>query len=420
MSEWKEVKLGDIIDLVIDYRGKTPKKLGGDWSSSGYRALSAKNIKTGQIVQKESIRYVDESLYKRWMQEEVKRGDILITSEAPFGQIYLWDSDEKIVLSQRLFDVRIRKEHNSTFVYYQMQTRNFQSELDGRTTGTTVVGLRQPELLKCHITIPDINTQNQISGILSSLDAKIETNNKLNEKLEEMAQAIFKSWFVDFEPFKDKPFHDTELGMIPEGWEVKRLCDIVDIIGGYSYKGNELKESTTAMCTIKNFERNGGFKIDGYKEIIPSDKLKESQELSLFDVVVAHTDLTQNAEVIGNPAIILSKSNYDRIIFSMDLTKVISKNMNVSKSLLYCILRNKRFKNHALGYVNGTTVLHMSKKAVPDYMLAFPKDSVILASLSKCFDSIFGRMHEIYEENDRLASLRDTLLPRLMSGELIV
>ena len=208
--------------------------------------------------------------------------------------------------------------------------------------------------------------------------------------------------------------------MIPEGWEVKRLCDIVDNIGGYSYKGNELKESTTAMCTIKNFERNGGFKIDGYKEIIPSDKLKESQELSLFDVVVAHTDLTQNAEVIGNPAIILSKSNYDRIIFSMDLTKVISKNMNVSKSLLYCILRNKRFKNHALGYVNGTTVLHMSKKAVPDYMLAFPKDSAILVSLSKCFDSIFGRMHEIYEENDRLASLRDTLLPRLMSGELIV
>ena len=98
MREWREVRLGDIIDLVIDYRGKTPKKLGGDWSSSGYRALSAKNIKTGQIVQKESIRYVDESLYKRWMQEEVKRGKILITSEAPFGQIYLWDSDEKIVL----------------------------------------------------------------------------------------------------------------------------------------------------------------------------------------------------------------------------------------------------------------------------------------------------------------------------------
>ena len=311
---------------------------------------------------------------------------------------------------------------NVPFLIYYFHTRIGQSKILSFANQVGVPALAQPlkNFRNITISIPEIKDQKEIAGILSSLDAKIETNNKLNKKLEDMAQAIFKSWFVDFEPFKDKPFHETELGMIPEGWEVKRLCDIVDNIGGYSYKGNELKESTTAMCTIKNFERNGGFKIDGYKEIIPSDKLKASQELSLFDVVVAHTDLTQNAEVIGNPAIILSKSKYDRIIFSMDLTKVISKNMNVSKSLLYCILRNKRFKNHALGYVNGTTVLHMSKKAVPDYMLAFPKDSVILASLSKCFDSIFGRMHEIYEENDRLTSLRDTLLPRLMSGELIV
>ena len=305
-------------------------------------------------------------------------------------------------------------------MFWLLKTPNYVNYISSVKTGTTVRMVTKKDVENYTFNCPSKEERDTISNILWGIDAKIETNNKLNEKLEEMAQAIFKSWFVDFDPFKDKPFHETELGMIPEGWEVKRLCDIVDNIGGYSYKGNELKESTTAMCTIKNFERNGGFKIDGYKEIIPSDKLKASQELSLFDVVVAHTDLTQNAEVIGNPAIILSKSNYDRIIFSMDLTKVISKNMNVSKSLLYCILRNKRFKNHALGYVNGTTVLHMSKKAVPDYMLAFPKDSVILASLSKCFDSIFGRMHEIYEENDRLASLRDTLLPRLMSGELIV
>lgn len=329
----------------------------------------------------------------------------------------VYNSISKCWVSDNAISVTPKDDCDHTFLFYLLSYLN----LNNYKIGGAQPLLTQDIIGRIEIKVPcEKSNQSEIAGILSSLDAKIETNNKLNEKLEEMAQAIFKSWFVDFEPFKDKPFHETELGMIPEGWEVKRLCDIVDNIGGYSYKGNELKESTTAMCTIKNFERNGGFKIDGYKEIIPSDKLKASQELSLFDVVVAHTDLTQNAEVIGNPAIILSKSNYDRIIFSMDLTKVISKNMNVSKSLLYCILRNKRFKNHALGYVNGTTVLHMSKKAVPDYMLAFPKDSAILTSLSKCFDSIFGRMHEIYEENDRLASLRDTLLPRLMSGELIV
>lgn len=108
--EWKEVTLGEITNLVIDYRGKTPLKLGSSWSDSGYRALSAKNIKTGQIVAEDSIRFVDEELYRKWMKDEVKKGDILITSEAPFGQIYYWDSDEKIVLSQRLFDVRLNDE----------------------------------------------------------------------------------------------------------------------------------------------------------------------------------------------------------------------------------------------------------------------------------------------------------------------
>ena len=86
-SDWKELALGDITELVIDYRGKTPKKLGGDWSETGYKALSAKNIKTGRIVQPDTIRYVDEEMYRKWMKEEVQRGDILITSEAPFGQI---------------------------------------------------------------------------------------------------------------------------------------------------------------------------------------------------------------------------------------------------------------------------------------------------------------------------------------------
>ena len=88
MEEWKEYSLGDIVNLVIDYRGKTPLKLGGSWSQNGYRALSAKNIKTGAIVNEDSIRFVDEELYRRWMKDEVQRGDIFVTSEAPFAQIY--------------------------------------------------------------------------------------------------------------------------------------------------------------------------------------------------------------------------------------------------------------------------------------------------------------------------------------------
>ena len=117
MSTWKEYTVADVISKVIDYRGKTPKKLGGDWSDSGYRALSAKNIKTGKIVQVDSIRYVSEDMYKAWMKEEIQREDILITSEAPFGQIFFWNSDEKIVLSQRLFAIRINEKFYPKYIY---------------------------------------------------------------------------------------------------------------------------------------------------------------------------------------------------------------------------------------------------------------------------------------------------------------
>ena len=182
-SEWNHFALGEITELVIDYRGKTPKKLGGDWCKQGYRALSAKNIKTGRIVQAETIRYIDESLYRKWMKDEIQRGDILITSEAPFGQISFWDSDEKIVLSQRLFCVRIKPEYDARFIYYYMTTPEFQSELDGRATGTTVIGLRQPELMKCVIRCPEIQEQKVIAAILSSIDAKIIANEKVNDNL---------------------------------------------------------------------------------------------------------------------------------------------------------------------------------------------------------------------------------------------
>ena len=183
MGEWKKYSLGEITELVIDYRGKTPKKLGGDWSTKGYRALSAKNIKTGHIVQPDTIRYVDEDMYKKWMKEEIHRGDIIVTSEAPFGQIYYWDSNEKIVLSQRLFGVRIKKDFDPRFVYYYMTTSAFQSEMDGRATGTTVVGLRQPELMKCELMCPDIETQKKIASLLSSIDKKITANTEITDNL---------------------------------------------------------------------------------------------------------------------------------------------------------------------------------------------------------------------------------------------
>ena len=174
------------------------------------------------------------------------------------------------------------------------------------------------------------------------------------------------------------------------------------------------------MATIKNFERKGGFKIDGYKDITPSNKLKPEHHIDLFDTLVAHTDLTQNAEVIGNAEPVLSFSGYKDIIFSMDLVKVLPNNPQISKFLIAALLQTKRFKSHCLGYINGTTVLHLSKKALPDYSLMMPKDFSVLQPLDDVISVLYRKIASNMDENIHLTMLKDTLIPRLMSGEIDV
>lgn len=185
---------------------------------------------------------------------------------------------------------------------------------------------------------------------------------------------MVKSWFVDFEPFG---------GEKPYDWKEVSLSDIADFIGGYSYKGSELVESAkTGMATIKNFNRSGGFKLDGFKPIEPSPKLKTSQHVELFDTLVAHTDLTQNADVIGNAELVLSRAGFEDLVYSMDLVKVIPKNSGISKFLLAALLKSSSFKQHCLGYVNGTTVLHIISSC-PEYNLQNRCLEYILQSLQR-------------------------------------
>ena len=171
------------------------------------------------------------------------------------------------------------------------------------------------------------------------------------------------------------------------------------------------------MATIKNFDRKGGFKLGGYKEIQPSAKLKPEQHAQLFDILVAHTDLTQNAEVIGNAEPILSMSGYNDIVFSMDIVKVLPKE-GVSRFLIAALLQDGRFKAHALGYVNGTTVLHLSKKALPEFELLLPPDLDELAPLANAVETMYRKIADNIDESTHLVNLRDILLHKLMSGEL--
>lgn len=290
---------------------------------------------------------------------------------------------------------------DTKFLYYSLKI--FLKHFKRLSQGTSTKFLTAVILRSIEISLPPLAEQKRIADILSAIDDKIELNRRINANLEQQAQALYKSWFVDNKK---------------DDWKEVPLSEVADFVGGYSYKGNELVESSmTAMATIKNFERKGGFKVDGFKDIVTSNKLKAEHHANLFDILVAHTDLTQNADVIGNAEMLLTFDKYSDIIFSMDLVKVLPKQTFPYKYLLAALLKNPHFKKHCMGYVNGTTVLHMSKKALPEYIVNLPSIEEI-QSMDNAFKAYYLKMAEILQENNSLSTLRDTLLPKLMSGEI--
>ncbi len=188
---WEVRKLKDCVEIIIDHRGKTPTKLGSEWSSSGIPALSAKNVKNGKIVNVESIKFVNEELYSKWMREEIEREDILLTSEAPLGEFVSWDYDEKIVLSQRLFGIRANKRvMYPKYLYCFMNSGLFNYELKSRATGSTVQGIRQAELMKTNILIPPLKLTSQFQNLIEPLFNKITINEEESKNLSQIRNSL--------------------------------------------------------------------------------------------------------------------------------------------------------------------------------------------------------------------------------------
>ena len=410
MAEWKEYTVADVISTVIDYRGKTPKKLGGDWSDSGYRALSAKNIKTGKIVQSDSIRYVSEDMYRCWMKEEVQKEDILITSEAPFGQIYYWNSDEKIVLSQRLFAVRINLQFYPKYVYFYMTSSFFQAELDGRATGTTVVGLRQPELLKCKIFAPDYQEQKRIADTLWCLEQKINNNEAINNNLEQQAQAIFKEWFID------NPEN--------ENWSNGTFSELIQS----TLSGDWGKEAPTGNNTEKVYCVRGADIPEvkaGNKGKMPTryilPKNYASKKLTAGDIVVeisggSPTQSTGRCTAISESLL----NRYDSGMVCTNFCRAI-KPLSGYSMFIYYYWQYLYDKGVFFSYENGTTGiknLDISGFLGTEPIVIPPKEKV-LAFDDYC-QTVFDRIFANGKESEQLSQLRDTLLPKLMSGEIDV
>ncbi|NCR79895.1 MAG: restriction endonuclease subunit S [Microcystis aeruginosa K13-05] len=183
---WKYLKLEEVISDIIDYRGKTPKKLGGDWCNSGIPALSALNVKNNQLINLDKCKFVNESLYEKWMKTELQKYDILMTSEAPLGELYYLTSEQKFCLSQRLYAIRANVDViKPAMLFCTLLTPKTQAEIHSRETGTTVFGIRQSALREISILVPSIELQELATETLDSIFEQKEVLQKQNQKLKQ-------------------------------------------------------------------------------------------------------------------------------------------------------------------------------------------------------------------------------------------
>jgi type I restriction enzyme S subunit len=267
--------------------------------------------------------------------------------------------------------------------------------------------------------LPGLPEQEKISSILTAFDDKIELNNKISKTLEEMAQAIFKEWFVKFKflGHEKAEFVDSELGKIPKGWEIKKIKKVARINKGLSYSSKEINETSEGlpMINLANFQRGGGFNPAGTK--FYTGEYKETNLVKPGDIVIAMTDLTSNREVIGHPAHVPSYSHWGKILISLDVCSVDADELYIE--FIYYLMLRKEFSYLMASSAGGTNVAHLSKSTIDEHTFVLPEKSVI-KKFQDFVKPIFNKINSVEIENQKLAALRDLLLPKLMRGEIRV
>jgi type I restriction enzyme S subunit len=431
-SEVVEHRLESICLLVVDCPHATPK-----WTDSGVVVLRNQNIKGGRL-DLSSPSYTDEEHYLGRIKRAVPQaGDIVITREAPMGDVCQIPVGLKCCLGQRQVLLKPDpKMVDSRFLLYALQSPYIQHQIGwNEGTGSTVSNLRIPVLEALSVPTPVLAVQREIAETLGAIDDCITLLRETNTTLEAIAQALFKSWFVDFDPVHAKmqgrapegmdeataalfpdSFDESELGSVPKGWSISAVANVAEIVKGKSYSSTDLVDKhTTALVTLKSFERGGGFRMDGFKPY--SGTFKPAQVVIPGDLIVAYTDVTQAAELIGKPAIVVGIEEHETLVASLDVGIVRPDFSVCGRQFLYGLFKTDSFQSHTLAHTSGTTVLHLSKDGVGSFQFVQPP-----AGLINVFENIATELAERRQINSdqvrTLTSLKDTLLPRLISGKL--
>lgn len=397
--EWKEVDICQLCDSVSEtYKG----------NASEVVLINTSDVLDGKCLNHE---YVPNKNLKGQFKKTFRKGDILYSEIRPANKRFCFvDFEPKdYIASTKLMVLRAHEDVDPQYLYQILRSNDTLAQLQmlAESRSGTFPQITYSELSNIMVSLPSRKAQKNIVSILSSLDRKIELNNKINADLEEMAQAIFKNWFVDFEPFKDGKFVDSELGMIPEGWKVGRLDEIADVVGGSTpskAKPEYYTQKGIAWLTPKDlsnhpavYSSRGEIDIteEGYNststKLMPKGTILFTSRAPIGYISIAQNDICTNQ---GFKSLVPKKAG---------------------TCFLYCFLKyvTPEIENKS----TGSTFKEASGSLMKSLQVIMPEQKVF-EDFETIVSPLFARIESLEKENSRLSLLRDTLLPRLMSGEL--
>ena len=404
--EWKEVRLGDVCTRVCS--GGTPKSTNLSYYGGEIPWLNTKEIDFNRIYSTEKT-ITDSGLNNSSAKWIVPNTVTVAMYGATAGKSCI--VKVPMTTNQACCNLTINDEvADYEFVYYTL--KNDYTTLASLANGGAQQNLNAQIIKDYVLKMPSLADQRRIASILSSLDRKIELNNKINADLEEMAQAIFKNWFVDFEPFKDGKFVDSELGMIPEGWKVVTLDDLTSKFGtGLNPRKNfVLGHGNNYYVTIKNMGNNRIYLNDRCDKVDDEAlaKINKRSKLQKGDL------LFSGIGTIGRVAMVVDDPvnwNTSESVFNMHPIDTISS------EFIYLLLLSDIFQQYVQQNAQGGVQQGIRMASLKAFQFAIPNDLKLFDNLVK---PIISKVKSNDKENDTLSLLRDTLLPRLMSGEIEV
>lgn len=422
-NEWKETEIGKIPahwdfapmkEYVEINMGQSPKSEFYNTAGEGLPFLQG-NRTFG-------IKYPYYDTYSSDIKKIAQEGDILFSVRAPVGDVNI--ATEKFCIGRGIASLRM-KNGNQEYLYYLL--REYRKYIENRESGTVFGSINKKGLEELKLPFPPKEEQEKIANILSSLDTKIELNNEMNKTLEEMAQSIFKRWFVDFEfpsgdgePYKSSggEMVDSELGMIPKGWEVKPLRDTDIVIEDGDRGKNYPKKSELLKSGYCPFLNNKNI-IDDKISLVDSDFITEERHNLLRKGTININDIILTTRgSVGNIGIFNKYLGYEFARINSGMI-IIKNKEDFNLMYLYQLLKTPLMKEQYKSMSTGTAQPQLPIKDIKKLKILKP-DKSIQDKIGNLLSSIYDLVFSNDQESLNISIKRDLLLPKLMSGEISV